>query len=148
MRNLAFHSLLRWGMIILPILTTSLTHFSLKGWESGLFSLFGSERVNQDQGLSWPGWPGSHTVWTQWNFYKGNSGRARSRPTGLTWTGPWMRMTTSPAKQSQSSDALRNIHLFQGRGHSFTAHPPQTACTLRIFLCPLAHSLLDILCWM
>ena len=30
MKNLAFHSLLRWEMIILPILTTSLIHLSLK----------------------------------------------------------------------------------------------------------------------
>ena len=29
MKNLAFHSLLRWKMIILPILITSLIHFSL-----------------------------------------------------------------------------------------------------------------------
>ena len=29
MKNLAFHSLLRWKMIILPILTTSFIHFSL-----------------------------------------------------------------------------------------------------------------------
>ena len=28
-----------WKMIILPILTTSLTHFSLKGWENVLFEL-------------------------------------------------------------------------------------------------------------
>ena len=30
MKNLAFHSLLRWKMIILPILTTSLIHLSSK----------------------------------------------------------------------------------------------------------------------
>ena len=35
MKNLAFHSLLRWKLISLPILTTS--HFSLKGWENILF---------------------------------------------------------------------------------------------------------------
>ena len=44
MENLAFHSLRRWQMIILPILTTSLIHISLKGWENVLFEL-GSERV-------------------------------------------------------------------------------------------------------
>ena len=33
MKNLAFHSLLRWKMIIIPILSTSLIHCSLKGWE-------------------------------------------------------------------------------------------------------------------
>ena len=37
MKNLAFHSLLRWKMIILPIITTSLIHFSLKGWENYFF---------------------------------------------------------------------------------------------------------------
>ena len=42
--NLAFHSLLRWKMT-LPILTTSPTHFSLKGWENVLFER-GSERAN------------------------------------------------------------------------------------------------------
>ena len=33
-KNLGFHHLLRWKMIILPILTTSLIPFSLKGWEN------------------------------------------------------------------------------------------------------------------
>ena len=31
LKNLGFHSLLRWKMIILPILTTSLIHFSKDG---------------------------------------------------------------------------------------------------------------------
>ena len=44
MENLAFHRLLRWNMITLPILTTSLIHFSLKGWENVLFEL-GRERI-------------------------------------------------------------------------------------------------------
>ena len=35
MKNLAFPSFLIWKMII-PILATSLIHFSLKGWESVL----------------------------------------------------------------------------------------------------------------
>ena len=39
MKNLAFHSLLRWKMIILPILTTSLVPLSWKGWENELFQL-------------------------------------------------------------------------------------------------------------
>ena len=39
MKNLAFHSLLRWKMIILAILTTSLIHFSFKGWANVLFGL-------------------------------------------------------------------------------------------------------------
>ena len=34
MENLAFHTLLRWRMIILQILTTPLIHFSFKGWEN------------------------------------------------------------------------------------------------------------------
>ena len=34
MRNLAFHSSLRWKMIILPILTISLINFCLNGWEN------------------------------------------------------------------------------------------------------------------
>ena len=37
MKNLAFHSLLRRNMIMLSILTTSLIHSSLKGWENVLF---------------------------------------------------------------------------------------------------------------
>ena len=44
MKNLAFHTLLRWNMITLPILNTSLIHFSIKGWEDLLFELRG-ERV-------------------------------------------------------------------------------------------------------
>ena len=39
MENPALHGLLRWKMIILPILTTSLIHFYLKGWENVLFEL-------------------------------------------------------------------------------------------------------------
>ena len=34
MENLAFQSLLRLKIIILPILTTSLIHFSSEGWEN------------------------------------------------------------------------------------------------------------------
>ena len=45
MENLAFHSLLRWNIIVLPILTTSLVHLSLKGWEN-VFHKHGNERVN------------------------------------------------------------------------------------------------------
>ena len=37
MKNLAFHSLLRWKMIMLPILAISLIPFSLKGWDSVTF---------------------------------------------------------------------------------------------------------------
>ena len=44
MENVAFHSLLKWNMITLPILTTSRIHFSLKGWEIVHFEL-GSESV-------------------------------------------------------------------------------------------------------
>ena len=47
-KNVAFHSSLRWGMIILPILNNSLIHFSLKCWENALFEL-GSERVKRRQ---------------------------------------------------------------------------------------------------
>ena len=39
MKKLAFHSLLRWKMIILSILTTLLIHFSLRGWENVLLNL-------------------------------------------------------------------------------------------------------------
>ena len=45
MKNLSFHSLLRWQIIILPILTTSLMIFPLKGWKNVLFEVV-SERVN------------------------------------------------------------------------------------------------------
>ena len=44
-RTWVFIALLRWKLIILPILATSLVHFSLKGWENVLFEL-GSGRVN------------------------------------------------------------------------------------------------------
>ena len=49
--NLAFHSLLRWKMIIIQILATSLMHFLLKGWENVLFELR-SGRVNWNSRLS------------------------------------------------------------------------------------------------
>ena len=41
-----FHSLLRWKMITLPILATSLIQFSSKGWENVTFEPLGSERVD------------------------------------------------------------------------------------------------------
>ena len=37
-----------WKMILVPVLTTSLIHFSWKGWENALFEL-GIERVNKWQ---------------------------------------------------------------------------------------------------
>ena len=47
MENLAFHySLLRQKMIILPVLITSLIHFSLRGAGECTFWTYGSERVN------------------------------------------------------------------------------------------------------
>ena len=49
MKNLAFHSLLRWKMIIVPILTTTI-HFSLKGCENLLFEL-GNETVNNQYSI-------------------------------------------------------------------------------------------------
>ena len=51
MKNLAFHSLLSWKMIILPILTTSLIHLSLKGWGNVHFEP-GSERGGNSTLLS------------------------------------------------------------------------------------------------
>ena len=50
-KNLAFHTLLRWKMVILAILTTSLIHLSSKGWENVLFEL-GSAMVNRSKCFS------------------------------------------------------------------------------------------------
>ena len=44
MKNVAFHGSLKLTLIILPILTASLIHFSLKGWENVLFERL-SKRV-------------------------------------------------------------------------------------------------------
>ena len=54
MKNLVFHSLLRWKMIVLPILTTLLIHFSLKSLENVLVELR-SERVRRKSrsGAEW-----------------------------------------------------------------------------------------------
>ena len=46
MKNLAFHSLLRWKIIVLAILTTSLIHFFIRGWENLFFELGG--RIEQE----------------------------------------------------------------------------------------------------
>ena len=40
-------------------------------------------------------------IWTHRDFYKGNSGRARSRLTGLIWTGRDHRNETTPGKNMQ-----------------------------------------------
>ena len=53
MKNLAFHSLLRWKMIALPILTTSLIHFLFKRLGECTFWELGSERVNRANALYW-----------------------------------------------------------------------------------------------
>ena len=45
MENLAFHNSLRWKMIALPILTTSLIHFLFKRFGECTFWELGSERV-------------------------------------------------------------------------------------------------------
>ena len=47
-RTWLFMAWLRWKMIILQILTTSIVHFSLKGLENVLFEL-GSEKVEGEQ---------------------------------------------------------------------------------------------------
>ena len=47
MENLAFHSLLIWQMIIVPILTTSLVQFSIEGRENVLFELGNKALYNQ-----------------------------------------------------------------------------------------------------
>ena len=52
MKNMAFHSLLRWKMILLPILTTSLMHFYLQGLENVLFELR-SERIKDKLHFLW-----------------------------------------------------------------------------------------------
>ena len=52
MENLTFHSLLRWKVIILQILTTSLIQSLLKGWENTLFELR-IERVKNPPLPSW-----------------------------------------------------------------------------------------------
>ena len=54
-------------MIIVPILTTSLIHFSLKGWENVLFEL-GSERVNQSFLVSSNRFPADETLETVLSF--------------------------------------------------------------------------------
>ena len=46
MENLAFHNSLRWKMIALPILTTSLIHFLSKRFGECTFWELGSGRVN------------------------------------------------------------------------------------------------------
>ena len=46
MKNLAFHSFLGGKIIILPILTTSPIHFSLKRWENLRFELMGVTGLN------------------------------------------------------------------------------------------------------
>ena len=46
MENLAFHSSIRWKMIILPILTMSLIHFSYKRLGECTLWTYGSARVN------------------------------------------------------------------------------------------------------
>ena len=55
MENVAFHRLLRWKMIILPTLTTSPIHFSLKGWENVCFERVGVKGLIPIMG-DWSKW--------------------------------------------------------------------------------------------
>ena len=48
-KNLAFHTILRWKMIALPILTTSLIHFLFKRFGECTFWELGSERVKKTE---------------------------------------------------------------------------------------------------
>ena len=58
MENLGFYILLGWKMVIIPMVTISLIHFSLKLRVNVLFEL-GSERVIQNRQLA----PGSEVPW-------------------------------------------------------------------------------------
>ena len=77
MKNLAFHSLLRWKIILLPILTTSLIHFSLKGWEN-VVVLFehGSERANGHKILTSSE---ARSSWWSWSGRSWQRGAAQTR---------------------------------------------------------------------
>ena len=63
MKNLAFHSLPGWNVIILPILTTLLVHFSLKGWEN---VRLGSERVERSKSFGRRASPRRRELLTWW----------------------------------------------------------------------------------
>ena len=46
MKELTFHSLLRWKMIFLPVLTTSFIHVAFKGWENNvIFFILGVRKT-------------------------------------------------------------------------------------------------------
>ena len=49
MKHFVFHSLLRCRIIILPILTTSLIHFSLNAWENNLLNSLGVKGLRSKQ---------------------------------------------------------------------------------------------------
>ena len=63
MENVTFHSLLRWKIIILPILANSFLHFLFKGWENVLFELR-SEKVKARRSRYSTG---SHILYTHRN---------------------------------------------------------------------------------
>ena len=79
MKNLAFHSLIRWEIIVPAILATSLIHFSLKGWENVLCEL-GSENFEREMIQSTD--LSNSTVWFFFVF-------------PLRWSHSWLQTITS-----------------------------------------------------
>ena len=90
--------------------------------------------VNRDPGrrdwdLGWPGWP--VLIWTHRNFHKGNSGRARSRLTGLMWTGPKRRMIR-PDGYGQAFLVRLIIRLCINTGKQSNYPWRRTICVVRL----------------
>ena len=108
MKKLAFHSLLRWKIITLPILTTSLIHFSSKGLKNILFKL-GSEKVKRMWRLAVKSHSFMHT-------FPHKKGRLRKFPLSVVWLRDRKRIAPYiwPRLSWESIDRFRQVlHICQ-----------------------------------
>ena len=110
-------------MIIVPILTSSLIHFSLKGWENVLFEL-GSERVNPN--------PTQSQTKTKPNAGEG-SHVPRNPGLGQVWVGARSALGLAPMEgwvdtsPESSGDPKRAQHTHKHKGRYFTGESLNTS---------------------
>ena len=106
MENLAFHSLLRWKMIILPILPTSLTHFLFKRLGECTFWAHEWMRVQPECGIFCPiSSPESHSSMLKTFIFTDNFFVI------CVWADVWSALT--------QRSSPREITLFQRSGVKF-----------------------------
>ena len=115
-KELCFHSLLRWKMIILPILTTSLIRFPFKGWENVLF-------------LTWE----SCNIQVQWTV---TMATIRTSYLASCWGG-WMGFSDKKMTEDKKCGPDSEVPTIQHGGHKAWFH--RTSLFLHFFPPSVLH---------